>query len=180
MPLARIAWREVPASADRREVSRALLTELAGEPLELVQRCARCGAEHHGALRVAGPGPQVSVAYAVSRTGAPTLAVAAVAVGGAAIGVDAEYAVDAVRDAAGVGALLGPAGGGIRGWVRVEAALKADGRGLGVDPADVRVRALGRRWRAHVPGRALPVRGRDVAAPPGVLISVARPALPAL
>ncbi|MDQ1131060.1 chemotaxis protein CheY [Microbacterium sp. SORGH_AS_0888] len=174
MARALIAWRQVPEGVDRREVSRALVRELAGAPLELVQRCARCGAEDHGPLRVVGRGPQVSVAYATSRTGAPTLAVAAVGAGPGAIGVDAEYTVDAVRERAGVGPVLGRAGADIRDWVRVEAALKADGRGLLVDVGSVRVSGFGRRWRARVPGRAAPVVGRDIAVAVGVLISLAR------
>ena len=59
--------------------------------------------------------------------------------------IDAELETDPVRDAAGLNGILGARSGvRVRDWVRVEAALKADGRGLRVDPGSSRHRTSGR------------------------------------
>ncbi|MET4158240.1 hypothetical protein [Agromyces sp. PvR057] len=70
---------------------------------------------------------------------APGLAVAVAA--NVPVGIDAETRtipderIDAIRKVTRLGA-----GDALRHWVRVEAVLKADGRGLRIDPADVSVR----------------------------------------
>lgn len=96
-----------------------------------------------------------------------------------AVGVDAELHHDARREVAGLQGVLGAGTEpDVRDWVRVEAALKADGRGLRVEPSSVRVHlgdtdVLPRRWTAGVPGRALPITGWDLTGPAGVLVSAA-------
>ena len=66
-------------------------------------------------------------------------------------------------------------GGGeatVRVWGRVEAALKADGRGLRVEPATVVVAPAADGWTAAAPDGDV-YTGWDVPGPPGVLVSVA-------
>ena len=95
-----------------------------------------------------------------------------------AIGVDAELDHDRQRDAAGLrGVLGGDREVTVQEWTRIEAALKADGRGLRVDPALVRVDDDPAGWIARVPGVAM-ITGWDAPAPAGVTVSVAvlRPA----
>lgn len=136
---------------------------------ELSNTCPRCG-EPHGAVVVGGAAFLASVSYAGS------LAVAAVAAAASvsALGVDAEPTVDPQRDAAGlVGVLGGSHSATVRDWTRVEAALKADGRGLRVDPGGVVIEPDPRGWRAHVPGGGVFAGWEPDAAPPGVTLSVA-------
>jgi 4'-phosphopantetheinyl transferase len=115
---------------------RALLRGLAAaqlgvapEDVPLVQRCPDCGGPH-GRPVVEGSDLHVSL----SRCALGTVAVAA---WGRAIGVDVEprelppERLDAIRSVAG--------GDGVAHWTAVEAVLKADGRGLRVDPRRVRV-----------------------------------------
>lgn len=175
MPLdpsaARIARRAVPDGAPRREVAWALVRELAGVDVELSNPCPRCGGAH-GPVRVDGPPMLAAVAYAVRRGSGETVAVAAVVdaagvdSGAATLGIDAEFVVDAVRDAAG-------GVPDVRRWVRVEAALKADRRGLEVDPDAVVIRRGGHGWSATVPGSDHSVLGSDVLLGDDLLISVA-------
>jgi 4'-phosphopantetheinyl transferase len=90
-----------------------------------------------------------------------------------AIGVDAELDLDRQRDAAGLGGVLGgDREVTVQEWTRVEAALKADGRGLRVDPALVRVDDDPAGWTARVPGGG-EITGWDAAALAGVTVSVA-------
>ena len=93
-----------------------------------------------------------------------------------AFGVDAEPEHDTTRDAAGLRGLLGAGRASLRDWTRVEATLKADGRGLRVDPASVVVRERpdqdGCAWDAVVPGGAA-FAGWDPDGPEGILVSVA-------
>jgi 4'-phosphopantetheinyl transferase len=153
----RITWRRVAPEADRREVAWGLLRELAGD-VAIANPCPFCGGPH-GPVQLPGSPWRASVAYAGN------LAVVGVIPVGAAdsFGVDAEQG-DAQS-------------GDLRAWTRVEAALKADGRGIRVDPASVRVTEDGEGWTAAVPGPRDDgdriYRGWDAAAPAGVVISVA-------
>lgn len=153
-----VRWRAIAADTPRREVSRALLTELL-PGARFVSRCAACGGDH-GRVRVEGSSLHASIAYV------PGWAVVAVVPSEVArhVGVDAVPA-----DAAGWERV---ATGGARAWARIEAALKADGRGLRVDPDRIDVRDEADGWWARVDGgpRLL---GFDVAGPPDVLVSVA-------
>ncbi|MCM3502572.1 hypothetical protein M3667_11890 [Microbacterium sp. P26] len=161
-PGIRVVWRAVPPGIDRRTVSRAVLAGLLPSA-RFVSRCSSCGGEH-GRVRVEGEDAAVSVSYAAGWT------VVAMTQEHAAIGVDAVAA-----DAQGLARVL-PGGGDALSWARVEAVLKADGRGLAVDPARVEVSLTGHGWSARVQeaGAADVVwRGEDVKAPPGIVAAVA-------
>jgi 4'-phosphopantetheinyl transferase len=169
----RVAWAPLADRAARRETAWDLVRALL-PGARLSNPCPFCGGPH-GPLRVHGVAARAGVAYTAD------LAVVAVADASSAraIGVDAE-AVDAAP-AGGSSASPGstPAlervlapGAGIREWTRIEAVLKADGRGLRLDPAAVAVSASADGdWSARVAGRTF--RGRDIAGPPGVLVAVA-------
>ena len=163
----RLAWREIPHGMPRRDVAWTLLRDLLPEGAELSHPCHRCGGPH-GPVLVSGAPFVASISYAGS------LAVVAVADSGqaAAIGVDAEPAEDARRDAAGLGGVLGPGEASVRSWTRVEAALKADGRGVRVEPASVRISETGEGWIADVPGGGA-FEGWDAVGPEGYVVSVA-------
>lgn len=186
----RLAWTPAPVRVGRREAAWALLRDVVGAPVRIENTCPRCGGGH-GAVRVhaaAGtPRTRASIAYA----GGYAIVALAPASAASSIGVDAESA-ESARDLA---AVLGRPGATARDWVRVEAALKADGRGLRVEPARVEVAAVsggacagsgGSRvrssemapratpeWTAVVPDRDDPLHGWDVTGPAGVLVSVA-------
>ena len=121
-----------------RMLLRELVAELTGADLAsitIAATCADCGREH-GQSRIAGH-PEVHVS--LSHTGGRTAAAATVgtAIGGTAMGVDIER-----RDASPkrLAAILKIASGAdLAHWTRVEAVLKADGRGLRVDPRAVQV-----------------------------------------
>ena len=156
----RLAWREVPAHSARRAVSRALLAELV-PGARFRSRCPACGGDH-GRIHVEGADAAVSVSYVEG------WAVAVAARGHERVGVDAVPA-----DAGGLERVLpqlepgGPAdlkssargawtdaSGSTavpaRAWARVEAVLKADGRGLTVDARRVDVQGNGGTWVARV------------------------------
>ncbi|MFZ0531516.1 MAG: hypothetical protein WAL91_13380, partial [Propionicimonas sp.] len=66
--------------------------------------------------------------------------------------------------------LLGPGSEPVlRRWTRIEAVLKADGRGLSVDPAEVRLDPTG----GAIVGDPRRYRVAEVAGPPAYLISLA-------
>jgi 4'-phosphopantetheinyl transferase len=90
----------------------------------------------------------------------------------AALGIDAEPLDDHRRDRAGMAGVLGEGEATVRDWTRVEAVLKADGRGLRVDPAAVALAVGEDGWTATVPGGAT-YGGWDAAGPPGIELSVA-------
>ncbi|WP_160141401.1 hypothetical protein [Microbacterium sp. SLBN-154] len=112
-----------------------------------------------------------SVAYA------GRIAVAAVtpAAGTLGFGIDAEARLDPVRDRAGWDGVPVPGRRGtVREWTRIEAALKADGRGLAVDPGRVVVRERpDGTWSATLPGRRGPAEGWDVLATSDLVVSAA-------
>ena len=162
-PGIRVVWRAVPPGVDRRTVSRAVLAELLPSA-RFVSRCPSCGGEH-GRVRVEGADAAVSVSYAAGWT------VVAMTQEHAAIGVDAVPA-----DAAGLERVL-PGGADALSWARVEAVLKADGRGLGVDPARVEISLAAYGWSGRVQGAGADGRvwrGEDVEAPAGIVAAVAR------
>lgn len=168
MSAVRLAWAPVPAGTPRREIAWGLLRELVPGAL-LSNPCPRCGGPH-GPVRVEGAEVAASVTYAGDHAIVGVVALSQAT----ALGIDAELAVDPQRDAAGLSGVLGegrPAD--VRAWTRVEAALKADGRGLRVDPALVEVTEGVGNWTARVPGRAVEVSGFDLAGPPGTIVSAA-------
>ncbi|MCC2030982.1 chemotaxis protein CheY [Microbacterium allomyrinae] len=170
-PPVRLAWAEVPTGIPRREIAWRLLRGLLAADAELTNPCPFCGGPH-GPVKTTDAAGRPAIAYAGTTAVA---AVADVGAAGGAFAIDAEPERDAVRDAAGLAGVLGSgADVHVRDWVRVEAALKADGRGLRVDPGDVVVTEEGpRRWSAIVPGAPAPLLGWDLDGPPGVLVSAA-------
>jgi 4'-phosphopantetheinyl transferase len=168
----RIAWAAVPDGVPRREVALGLLADLLPDA-RFVQSCAWCGGPH-GPVRVEGVAALASVTYA---GGTAIVGVLPASADALALGVDAESAQDPRRDVAGLSGVLGRDAAhdpalAVRTWTRIEAALKADGRGLRVDPADVILREDRAGWSAGIPEGA-PVRGWDVPGPDGVVVSVA-------
>ena len=165
----------VPDRGPRREVAWQLVRELIGQPgIRISNRCPRCGA-YHGPLEVEGAAVTASVSYAAAWA---VVALAPAAAG--TVGVDAEPEVDPRRDRAGLTGVLGAGPATTRDWVRVEAALKADRRGLRVEPGLVRVPSTdgtddgtGSGWWAIVQGRAQAIVGWDFQGPPGILVSAA-------
>ncbi|KAF2417987.1 hypothetical protein B2K11_11260 [Microbacterium sp. B35-30] len=163
-----LAWRVVPDGAARRDVAWDLLREMLAPGAELSNPCARCGGPH-GPVRTTDASARPAVAYASG------VAVAVVAFRGTGtFAIDVEAETDPVRDAAGLNGVLGARSGvRLRDWVRVEAALKADGRGLRVDPGTVAIAPVGgRAWQAVVPDGPV-ITGWDIDGPPGLVISVA-------
>ncbi len=127
--------------------------------------CERCG-QRHGAVEVTGVPAVAGVSYARG------LVVAAVAlfppVG--RVGVDVELdAADTTRTRD-LERLLGRSRQPVLlRWTRIEAVLKADGRGLLVEPRDVRLRGT----HASITGAATRYELAGVTGPPGYVISLA-------
>lgn len=151
-----------------RALVRGLVRELfpQAERWQVLSRsCIRCGARH-GPVEVSGVPVVASISYAAG------LVVAAVAPTSRLerLGVDVELdAVDATREQdlrRLLGASTEPM---LRRWTRIEAVLKADGRGLLVDPGVVRLQ----RGNGHISGERIRYQLADVAGPPGYLISLA-------
>lgn len=127
--------------------------------------CRRCG-DRHGPAEITGVPALASVTYA---GGVVIVAVAPTQLVGR-LGIDAELdAIDTTRTRD-LERLLGRSREPVlRRWTRIEAVLKADGRGLLVDPGTVRLRpGVGR-----VLGEPARYRVADVAGPTGYLISLA-------
>ncbi len=126
---------EPRAKLDTFLVGRVLLREAASaasgvavETLTVEATCPDCGGPH-GAPRILGASVFVSLARCTS------MVVAVASIRGQ-VGVDIEERTEAspARLAA-IEALTGE--GSLRRWTRTEAILKADGRGLRVDPAEL-------------------------------------------
>lgn len=119
---------------------RRLVARLAGVPeagVRIEARCPDCGGPHGRPVVMAPPGARdvsVSLAYA-------GLSLVAAAASGRPIGVDAELRDQGPQTDARSQAIriLAPGSGDdpLRHWTRIEAVLKADGRGLRVDPRAV-------------------------------------------
>lgn len=135
---AELARYEVTAPARRgtflagRLVLRELLGELMNlEPaaVDLVAVCPDCGGPH-GAPTVRESGWRVSLSHSAA-------AVVAAAAWQTPVGVDLEGAVPSDEVLGAIGLVAGEAS--LLRWTRVEAILKADGRGLRVDPTRVHI-----------------------------------------
>ncbi len=153
---------------------RALIRELVrrlhgSDEVRLSSRCARCGADH-GRPRSAG------VSLSVSH--AEDLVVVAATAGSTLLGVDVEQATaDGRLD--GLGPLF-PDGSApdLAAWTRIEAAVKADGRGFEIEPSEVLLQPRSdgvepRVWSATLPGRREPLEVTTLIGPPGYVLSVA-------
>ena len=90
---------------------------------------------------------------------------------GSAVGVDVEREGHSPERLDAIETLTGQRS--LRHWTRVEAVLKADGRGLRVDPDHVRVLVDGVRLEAWVDGSATMYRLIDLELGAGVIGSVA-------
>ena len=127
--------------------------------------CARCG-NRHGGVEVVGVPAVAGVSYARG------IVVAAVAPSPptGSVGVDVERdAADTTRTRD-LERLLGRSRQPVLlRWTRIEAVLKADGRGLLVEPRDVRVRGT----HASIAGATARYELAEVAGPPGYVISLA-------
>lgn len=127
--------------------------------------CGRCG-QVHGPVELVGVPAVAGVSYARG------LVVAAVAPSGTVgrLGVDVELdAADTTRTRD-LERLLGRSREPVlRRWTRIEAVLKADGRGLLVEPGDVRLHGR----TASIAGNKTVYRFADVDGPPGYVISLA-------
>lgn len=164
----RLAWSTVPPGTARRDVAWRLLREWA-PGAALSNPCPRCGGPH-GPVRLDGSDLVASVTYAAG------FALVGVAPGrlATALGIDAEPTTDPRRDAAGLQGTLGPGRpADVRSWTRVEAVLKADGRGLRVDPALVEIAESAAGWSARLPDRFRPFTGLDLEGPRGIVVSAA-------
>ncbi len=127
--------------------------------------CRRCGARH-GPVEVTGVPVLASVSYA------PGLVVAAAAPRSqvSRLGIDVEPATADPRRTRDLQRLLGSSAEPVmERWTRIEAVLKADGRGLRVDPGEVRLSSSG----AWIPGDPARYRVVDVVGPAGYQISLA-------
>ena len=127
--------------------------------------CESCGLPH-GPVEVTGVPIVAGVSYA------PGMAVAAVAPSRriARLGVDVEVAHATSAREHDLLHLLGSSNEPVlRRWTRIEAVLKADGRGLLVEPELVQVR----RGIGRIPGASSRYHVSDVAGPDGYLISLA-------
>ena len=157
-----------------RALIRTLVVGLGGgDDVPLDSSCAGCG-EDHAAPRT--PGFVLSVSHAED------LVAVAVSRGSAPLGVDLERnsAEDRVAE---LGPMF-PAGSApdLAGWTRIEAAVKADGRGVEIDPNTVRLEparsvppAAGPLvWSAVLPGRRSPLQVATLPGPDGHTLSVAR------
>lgn len=164
-PLA-IAWAR---GADARAAVLQHLLARAGAAADTVTHaCPHCGSTDHGPLRASSGTVVLSLSRAGDlTTGAIARADAAASVGIDVEGLDAGRTADApLLDLAGLFAPAAPPT--LRQWTMIEAAVKADGRGLRIAPGDVVL--VGE--RAHIPDRS-PIEVAAVDAPPGYVISVA-------
>ncbi|MCD1268902.1 hypothetical protein B5M43_008610 [Microbacterium sp. MEC084] len=174
-----IAWDDVGETETRSRAGDRLLADLIrrvapGADERVARRCARCGGHDHGAPRALAAPVAVALAYA----GATIVAAAAHARDAASLGVDVERgaAGSVLDDLAPLFAPLPPPD--LRGWTRIEAVLKTDGRGLRVPPGELAVSSvavdrLPGSALARVPGRPDAIEVADGPAPEGCVVSVA-------
>nr|WP_201468978.1 hypothetical protein [Microbacterium hydrocarbonoxydans] len=153
-----------------RALIRLLVRRISGsDDVVVSSRCDNCG-EDHGRPRCEGV--SLSVSHA---TGLVVVAATSTSV---QLGVDVEATTaagrtDELRSMFPVGSAPD-----LAAWTRMEAAVKADGRGFEIDPSDVLLQP--RRgadpctWTATLPGRRTAVEVTTLVGPPGYVLSVAR------
>jgi 4'-phosphopantetheinyl transferase len=135
-----------------RHLLRDLVASLAGvdaADVSIEARCPVCGGAH-GRPAVVAPASATRLRLALAHSGPAVLAAAA---WDHEVGVDLERAdaePAAERDQA-IATVAGASGDdALEHWTRVEAVLKADGRGLRVDPSLVRIRTAGETVEAQI------------------------------
>jgi 4'-phosphopantetheinyl transferase len=150
------------------------LTDGADAAAALSTRCEFCG-QGHGRPRLVDDSARLSVSYA-----GPVVAVAvALSHDARAVGVDLERIAGAAVRMPELAPLFAPASPpDLPGWTLLEAALKADGRGIRVAVGDVRVGAEGTGAIAGSRAVAIPGQPGDVSVttlrgPAGFVLSVA-------
>ncbi len=127
--------------------------------------CPRCGGLHAG-VELEGVPARASVSYAAD------LVVVAVAPSSrvSRLGLDAEFGVADIGRIDHLRRMLGTSTEPVlRRWTRVGAVLKADGRGLLIDPGSVHLRRGG----AWIAGQAASYAVAEVPGPAGFLVSLA-------
>ncbi|MES2865549.1 4'-phosphopantetheinyl transferase family protein [Microbacterium sp. KRD172] len=164
--------------ARRFATGRRLLSALVHGPsagaVRIESVCDRCGGDH-GRPRIEGAPFAVSLSYAGDMVVAAAVGLDAAS----AVGIDIERRTSDVdspmRELTHLFAPHEPPG--LREWTEIEAAVKADGRGLRVPPADV---AFGERSPmlpggrvVHVPGRLERMEVAPAPGPPDHIVSVA-------
>jgi 4'-phosphopantetheinyl transferase len=160
---------------------RALLVSLVDELTDIADlgfstACERCGGDHGGPRLERAP-----VAVSVSYAGSVVAVAAAVQTEAVSVGVDIERlpADGAARPLRELDRLFSPRPApDIQGWTLIEAALKADGRGLAVDLADLEVGEEGTGVTSgsravRIPGRLDPVDAAVIPGPSGFVLSAA-------
>ncbi|MFF1632447.1 4'-phosphopantetheinyl transferase family protein [Leifsonia sp. NPDC058248] len=177
-PARGLTVRLASATHSGRPLLRELVAELAGVDAGSVRieaRCPDCGGPH-GRPVVMAPDAARRIHVSLSHVGGTVVAVASA---DRTVGVDAEPA-DALADrsrAAGIRNALGRTDGDpLLLWTAVEAVLKADGRGLRVDPRTVSLGPGrdGALFEAVVPGDPRHYGVREVDLGSGLRVSVAR------
>ncbi|MDD7929282.1 hypothetical protein [Microbacterium thalli] len=169
-----VRWCRVPPGQDRRRIADELLVAALRDrgirSPRIGRVCPWCGGPH-GAARATDDGTSIAVAVSVSYAGG--WAIVATRAGDGAFAIDAEpRALDPGAQHR-LRAALGDDTADAATWTRVEAALKADGRGLRVDPATVRLTRQGDGWLAHVPDHPGALLVRELPGPAEVVLSVA-------
>ncbi|HWH97717.1 MAG TPA: 4-phosphopantetheinyl transferase [Pseudolysinimonas sp.] len=145
---------------------RRLVAEMTGEApadVEVTAVCPDCDIEH-GKPLAGAPGLHVSLSHTAD------LVVAAASWDGA-IGVDVEARQLTATLLRAIGSVAGEAS--LEHWTRVEAILKADGRGLRVDPSTVSIADVGGTLEGTVPGSPITYEIGTVDLAPGSRVSIA-------
>ena len=133
----RLAWARARGDDDRqrgRTLLLSLVTEISGAlPPDVVITavCPDCGGSHGRPTLERPTGLHLSVAHCSAGT--------VVAVATAPVGVDLELTAGDPTRLTAIEKVAGASPDPLRHWTRIEAVLKADGRGLRVDPREVRV-----------------------------------------
>jgi len=168
-------------AAHRFLVSRWLAGQLVAEladhdDLRLVTTCPRCGADH-GQPRFETAPVVVSISYA----GSMVVVAAAHSTEASAVGVDIERqrSGDEHLPLVDLASLFAPSPSPtLQEWTLIEAALKADGRGLNVDLSLVEIEPIDTGRAAdsraiRIPGRSEPVVARQIDGPAKFVLSSA-------
>lgn len=135
----------------------------------LDSRCDRCGAPH---------GRPTTAGVSMSVSHSDGLVVVALRRGPGTVGVDVEPVASSARVAEAAALFADGLAPDLAGWTRIEAALKADGRGFAVDPDAVVLHPPSPDsdspvWSAVLPERASAIDVVTLAGPPGHVLSIA-------